>query len=382
MVIKDLPTPGITLNYTDGTDDAYDTGFDRFGRVAAHLWYDSGGSADVFKIEYGYDRASNRTFAERNQYAGYSQYYTYDDLHRLKNFKTGQPTYTSGTMTGVASHWTRREKEWTFDAQGNHTAMKDFGKSNWIVAEYNAANEHDDDADDREVHTDGPSRVIDEEFSTDTSANWTKPGSGDAFDVNSTNSGYLTFTTVAQDMIDSQQEGEARAFVITGEDIGLVPMRLRFSFPSGISTGYIGMIFGYKSANDYWMYVGDLAADKNRLYHVVDGSKDSVLAEAVRGYSAGSSYSLYTRSAKRGSLEANGVHHTFTDGWPSGKVGLVTNVTNAMCNQIYADDYAQASDMGGRWAGHSSGSYFHGTDRLALGTWNYRYIGVSPQNTK
>ena len=37
-----------------------------------------------------------------------------------------------------------------------------------------------------------------------------KPGSGDAFDVHSTNAGYLTFTTVAQDTIDSRQEEEAR----------------------------------------------------------------------------------------------------------------------------------------------------------------------------
>ncbi|RCS42266.1 hypothetical protein DTL42_19540 [Bremerella cremea] len=45
------------------TGDIY-SGLDRFGRVKENRWYNYRSSADVDRIKYGYDRASNRTWRQ------------------------------------------------------------------------------------------------------------------------------------------------------------------------------------------------------------------------------------------------------------------------------------------------------------------------------
>ena len=55
IVVEDYAQPDVKLNYDSGTAGAY-AGFDRFGRVVDHLWYDYGASADRDRFTYGYDR--------------------------------------------------------------------------------------------------------------------------------------------------------------------------------------------------------------------------------------------------------------------------------------------------------------------------------------
>ena len=59
------PQPGIQytlLGSSGGTSPAGDIywGLDLFGRIIDSRWYNTGTSADVDRIKYGYDRASNR----------------------------------------------------------------------------------------------------------------------------------------------------------------------------------------------------------------------------------------------------------------------------------------------------------------------------------
>jgi hypothetical protein len=82
MVKKDYPTPQMRLT----------PGRDRFGRVAAQTWLRYSNPAApvaIQDIRHAYDAASNRTYADNKIYETASQYYLYDSLSRLINFKTG-----------------------------------------------------------------------------------------------------------------------------------------------------------------------------------------------------------------------------------------------------------------------------------------------------
>jgi hypothetical protein len=58
------------------------SGLDRFGRVDNCLWQK--GSTTLAQIQYGYDRASNRTWRKDGVLTGYDELYLYDGLNRLK----------------------------------------------------------------------------------------------------------------------------------------------------------------------------------------------------------------------------------------------------------------------------------------------------------
>ena len=64
------PEPGIELDYIKEANpplgDAGDpyTGYDRFGRTVDMRWKPSAGGDDLDRIQYGYDRANNRTWRQ------------------------------------------------------------------------------------------------------------------------------------------------------------------------------------------------------------------------------------------------------------------------------------------------------------------------------
>ena len=53
-------------------------------------------------IEYGYDRAGNRTYRENtvDSTNSFDEYYTYDDLQRLAHTDRGE---LNGTKTGIGT---------------------------------------------------------------------------------------------------------------------------------------------------------------------------------------------------------------------------------------------------------------------------------------
>jgi len=68
------------------TGDVY-WGLDRCGRVDNCLWKTS--STTLAQIEYGYDRASNRTWRKDGVLSGYDELYSYDGLYRLTDQQRG-----------------------------------------------------------------------------------------------------------------------------------------------------------------------------------------------------------------------------------------------------------------------------------------------------
>ncbi len=92
FVIADSPQPEVKWTMVDltntndpDTGDIY-TGLDRFGRVKDLRWRNTDSNTDLSRVEYGYDRASNRIWRKNptDPNAHYDWLYTYDAIQRLK----------------------------------------------------------------------------------------------------------------------------------------------------------------------------------------------------------------------------------------------------------------------------------------------------------
>src|ERR1700690_4009294 len=84
------PQPGTMLTYIkqagepvgDGGDPY--TGWDRFSRVIDQRWVVSSTYAALERVQYGFDRASDRLYrANMVASSGQDEYYTYDTLYQL-----------------------------------------------------------------------------------------------------------------------------------------------------------------------------------------------------------------------------------------------------------------------------------------------------------
>jgi RHS repeat-associated protein len=146
-VVVDYTQPDVkyTLIGTAGGDDP-DTGdiyrgLDRFGRVKDAYWYDYGSSTDAARIQYGYNRVSNRTYradpvAVANS-AQYEELYAYDGLQRLSRFNRGT---LNGTKTGLTAQ--SFAQCWTLDSTGNWKGFRqdDTGDGTWDLVQSRTAN--------------------------------------------------------------------------------------------------------------------------------------------------------------------------------------------------------------------------------------------------
>src|SRR5262245_32086466 len=124
FVETDYAQPDVkyTLVGTAGGDDP-DTGdiyrgLDRFGRIKDSYWRDYGGSADVDRIKYGYDRNGNRTWRENPVATANSAYfdekYFHDLLDRLKHMDRGRLNAQKDAVSNKTF-----AQCWSLDATGN-----------------------------------------------------------------------------------------------------------------------------------------------------------------------------------------------------------------------------------------------------------------------
>ena len=102
----------------DDGGDQY-TGLDRFGRVIDQRWMKDSSGADLERVEYEFDRASNRVWRNNTVADALSakqdEFYTYDGLNQLLTLQRG--TLNSG-KTGINGTPTW-EEDFTFDPTGN-----------------------------------------------------------------------------------------------------------------------------------------------------------------------------------------------------------------------------------------------------------------------
>ncbi len=97
-------------------------GLDRFGRVIDCLWYKSSApTADLARLEYGYNRASSRLWRKDAVAAtNFDELYTYDAVQRLIDMQRG--TLTGGPPpTSIINQ--KLQQDWTLDPTGNWKAF-------------------------------------------------------------------------------------------------------------------------------------------------------------------------------------------------------------------------------------------------------------------
>jgi len=131
--------PGInwTLSGTGNdpnTGDIY-CGLDRFGRIDNCLWQKA--TTTLGQIQYGYDRASNRTWRKDGVFTGYDELYSYDGLYRLTDQKRGT---LNGTQTAITSG--TFEQQWGLDGTGNWKTFKqdNDGNGTWELNQTRVTN--------------------------------------------------------------------------------------------------------------------------------------------------------------------------------------------------------------------------------------------------
>ncbi|TWT73416.1 RHS repeat-associated core domain-containing protein [Allorhodopirellula solitaria] len=128
-----------TLSTDPDTGDIY-SGLDRFGRVKDVRWRDVSADTDLSRIEYGYDRASNRTWRENpsDPNREHDWLYQYDGLNRLQSAQRGQ---LNGTHTAITS--LDAAQCWTLDSTGNWKEFRqdENGDGTWDFNQTRTANE-------------------------------------------------------------------------------------------------------------------------------------------------------------------------------------------------------------------------------------------------
>lgn len=140
FVQTDYPEPDLRYDLAMGAgDDPYD-GFDRFGRIVDSRWYDYGSSADVDRILYGYDCASNRTYREQtcdtNSY--HDEVYGYDGVNRLTDLDRGT---INGGKDAIST--LKFAQQWSLDPSGNWSGFKEDndGDSTWDLEQTRTSSE-------------------------------------------------------------------------------------------------------------------------------------------------------------------------------------------------------------------------------------------------
>src|SRR5262249_5295741 len=122
VVRRSHPLPTVTVDLTyikqglESDGDAGDKyiGLDRFGRVADQRWRNTTTGTDLERRQYGYDRDSNRKYAENIVNSARSELYTYDGLNQIITFARGT---LNGTKDAISANLSRSQS-WDFDALG------------------------------------------------------------------------------------------------------------------------------------------------------------------------------------------------------------------------------------------------------------------------
>ena len=387
MARKDYPTPDVRLDYIDESvegiaSDPYELSLDRFGRVIRHQWeaYDgANGDGDYFNIKHGYDYASNRKYADRQVYKSHSQHYIYDSLHRLEDYQAGKTDYDTtpnpDVPQGIEDFWALNGRGYALDPLGNQIAVTTPDATDYYQNDIDdgEANEYTT----RKVKSDIGASEISDTFDNNNAINdgeWVKDGT----DTYTISGGNLTVTNAIN---DGDDDGEW-AVLLKGEAVGPFTARFSVKFPGGAPAGsQAGLVFGYTSPGNYWLYVIDMDNDEARVYQVEGGAivTSTPPAQSVDTISAGGAAVSYDMASKR--FTANALFNSdfeLAGGFPSGKFGLWTNTDGVVFESVDFQRDAPAADLAGRWINPANG-YIHD---VGSGDGRLRIPATTPSTTR
>ena len=350
VVRKSYPTPAIRLDYIDESGegdlsgDPYDASIDRFGRIVRQQWedYASGtGTGDIFHVKHAYDRSGNRLYADRQVYTSDSQYYQYDTLDRLEEFKSGLSDMDGGSPPApqsIEAYWTFDKRGFGLDQMGNQLSIDTPEATGYITHEVASgqANEYTS----RSTKAEVAKAAFEDDFSnSSTEGNWTRPsGSGNGRSIASD---VLTVSAVTN-------SGDPDGVFLWSPLIGPLTGEVQIEFPSGSASGDLaGFVFGYKSNDDYWLLVREYGTDVVTLYHYTTAGGLSFIASYNESSVVTTSPFILDLTGRRNSMEL--MDYNFPNGFPGGRVGIYTNKSGVKFDDFTIHDRARPVDVHGRW---------------------------------
>ncbi|QQE14014.1 RHS repeat-associated core domain-containing protein [Planctomycetota bacterium] len=342
VIAKAYPKPQVRLDFAGSTGDEH---LDRFSRINKLKWerYDDNGDVvdDIFNINHAYDRASNRLYADRVEYPRASHLYSYDDLHRLKGYEagtiTGLPTSPDIKKVGIVDL-----TEWKLDQLGNQLEIKKLNQFKDKEIRHKQAVNKANEYEYRKTLAGRNPRFISGFSSTTNADDWDQLDTSDQFVFNSGGSSMLEVTSVA---------GSEATILLAMPETGQSNIGCYTQFPTDTVDGAeAGFVFGYKSADDYWLYVRQYNAAQSyvKLYHVENGVKNTI-------HSYNTTVTLNSKQFLSTNSRAHSIKlgRAIADGYPAGRVGLYTTQAGVKFDTFLHMDSFTAQDFLGRWANYS-----------------------------
>ncbi|MFA9478962.1 RHS repeat-associated core domain-containing protein [Phycisphaerales bacterium AB-hyl4] len=343
-------------------------GFDRFGRLARQQWQDASDPQDpldVLHVTHGYDRASNRTHADRHVYRSFAQAYDYDQLHRLNDFRAGATAYDGQDQPdGIASHWTLKQQTWNLDQLGNQLELSERGDVTWSRNTPNAANEITA----REVRADQGKPVAGPFELGANLSHWEVPEADNPADTDEIGlaSGHVVVQSVKQGTYDGIQQPEAAAIVLLdAPEIGQTGFSAWIPLAHTPEDAEVGIVFAYQSPNDYWIKVQNKTDGYNRTYHVLDGQKIQ------------KTHSNVSHPQNMQFVRSHGGHLAYSfdleDGFPPGRIGFYSTAAGTRFDIPYINEDSETRMLAGRWrhwasnAGWDNIRFLSANNRLGIG---------------
>ncbi|MGH7137445.1 MAG: hypothetical protein ACREHD_17005, partial [Pirellulales bacterium] len=142
FVEQSSPEPQIAWSLINGTGiDPY-TGLDQFNRVVDNRWFSTATSADLDRLQHGYDRAGNRLWRKNTVADAAGVYleelYSHDGLYRLGEMQRGQ---LNAAHNGIAPGTLNFAQAWALDATGNWRQFwENDNGSSWDLQQSRTAN--------------------------------------------------------------------------------------------------------------------------------------------------------------------------------------------------------------------------------------------------
>lgn len=340
VIRKNYPIPGLRLDRFGGTSGTY-TGLDQFDRVINQEWTDYNVSTganttngDLFKIGHGYDRDSNRLYADNQTQKSAAHAYLYDNLNRLTSDKAGA---IKSDKSDIMSYWNTTKQGWALDPLGNPTSQDQVDANAYESQTLNAQNQIVT----RKVRSNYPLAPTGDPFTS--SSNWQEVDPSGSFSVASDS---LTINGVTSSYFTDNSDGSV--IILPGSFIG-GPFDLNvYASPTGSTPAgaEAGIVFGYKSSSDYWLDAYNYDDGTDYIYHVVSGEKSLI---GSGGYLNGGVY-----------CSDEPCWASIPGGFPSGQVGVYSNFSGINFSYLNFAPITTNKEMGTRWITINSSSIIGG----------------------
>ena len=266
---------GLVARWTTSPNVALTYRYDLFGRIeqvrhaSFALWPTQMYGTTYAGSVYGYDEVGNRTYDQPLVMPAHSQFYDYDGLNRLAKATRGVLLDADHPgLTATPPYASPRTIDPTYDLLGNflqdnvnsHVEARTHSSANEITSRSVSSNQGG-------VVDPGPAVYLHETFATTSFLdNWESIVGGFA-----SGSGFVSSASLADDPAVPWPAPKQKALMLARGLTNLTDIAISADVTFPAANTYAGLIFGYQSSTDYWVYLIKCvtgAGDEATIYHV------------------------------------------------------------------------------------------------------------------